>query len=67
MNNELDNWIKKNNFSNKKLKFYVDCMQYAFNESVEANDKDRDKMHEQISIFKKYLKKEVKNDIQYLL
>jgi len=56
MNNELDNWIKKNNFSNKKLKFYVDSMQYAFNESVEANTKDRDKMNEQISIFREYLK-----------
>lgn len=62
MNNELDNWIKKYNLSDKKLKDYVDFMQYAFNESVEANDKDRDKMIKQISIFKKYLKKGVRNE-----
>lgn len=46
----------------KKYKDYIDSMQYAFNESVEANDKDRDKMIKQISIFKKYLKKGVKNE-----
>ena len=39
----------------EKYKDYVDFMQYAFNESVEANDKDRDKMIKQISNFKKYI------------
>jgi hypothetical protein len=41
----------------EKLKDYVDFMQYAFNESVEANDKYREKMIKQISNFKQYLKK----------
>jgi hypothetical protein len=41
----------------EKYKDYVDFMQYAFHESVEANKKEREKMIKQISIFKQYLKK----------
>lgn len=49
--------IEKYNLSDKKLKDYVDSMQYAFNESVEANKKERENMIKQIveankSIFK---------------
>jgi ribosomal protein S20 len=43
----------------EKLKEHLKSMQYAFNESVEANKKEREKMNEQISIFKQYLKKGV--------
>jgi len=55
--------IEKYNLSDKKIKDHIDSMQYALKESVEANDKDRDKMIKQISIFKKYLKKGVRDDI----
>lgn len=48
--------IEKYNLSDKKIKDHIDSMQYAFNESVEANKKQRDDMLKEISIFKKYLK-----------
>ena len=46
----------------EKLKENLKSMQYAFHESVEANKKEREKMNEQISIFKQYLKKGVRNE-----
>lgn len=46
----------------EKLKKHLKNMQYGFNESIEASQKRRNDMLKEISNFKKYLKKGVRND-----